>query len=80
MFYFAAACSDRHACAAYLCVAVEYLCIQTKWWLDIYGVPEFMVAVVGVNYDIYLSIFPEVDFIVTGYPLTFIAMLTASTP
>ena len=65
MFYFAAACSDRHACAAYLCVG-STLCIQTYrriflWSAGIFTYPYF-----------------QVDFTVTGYPLTFIVMLTVS--
>ena len=55
MFYFEAACSDRHACAAYLCVG-STLCIQTYrriflWGAGIYG------GSCGSQLYIYLSIF-----------------------
>ena len=76
MFYFEAACSDRHACAAYLCV-VSTLCIQTYRRIFLWGCWASMVAVVGVNY-IFTYPYFQVDFTVTGYPLTFIVMLTVS--
>ena len=75
MFYFAAACSDRHACALIYVLAV--LCVSRLTEGYFYGVLASMVAVVGVNY-IFTYPYFQVDFTVTGYPLTFIVMLTVS--
>ena len=75
MFYFEAACSDRHACALIYVLAV--LCVSRLTEGYFYGVLASMVAVVGVNY-IFTYPYFQVDFTVTGYPLTFIVMLTVS--
>ncbi len=76
MFYFEAKLvpTDTHVPLIYV---LAVLCVSRLTEGYFYGVLASMVAVVGVNY-IFTYPYFQVDFTVTGYPLTFIVMLTVS--
>ena len=65
--------TDTHVPLIYV---LAVLCVSRLTEGYFYGVLASMVAVVGVNY-IFTYPYFQVDFTVTGYPLTFIVMLTA---
>ena len=66
--------TDTHVPLIYV---LAVLCVSRLTEGYFYGVLASMVAVVGVNY-IFTYPYFQVDFTVTGYPLTFIVMLTVS--
>ena len=66
--------TDTHVPLIYV---LAVLCVSRLTEGYFYGGLASMVAVVGVNY-IFTYPYFQVDFTVTGYPLTFIVMLTVS--
>ena len=66
--------TDTHVLPLIYVLAV--LCVSRLTEGYFYGVLASMVAVVGVNY-IFTYPYFQVDFTVTGYPLTFIVMLNS---
>lgn len=66
--------SNTHVALVYV---LAVLCVSRFTQGYLYGVVASMVAVVGVNY-IFTYPYFEVDFMITGYPLTFMIMLTVA--